>query len=152
MDVRAATLDDIPALLGLAHEFTDESQYGWHFYESAARTRFEAHIREEYTDVLVGVVNGRVVGLVILSWDRDFTEEAVAYVVKFYVRPEARGCGISRKLVDAILDWSQTHKCKHVFASSTANIDGKKDQMFINLFAKKGFKQQGVCLAKELGE
>lgn len=152
MEVRAATLDDIPALLALAAEFIAESQYGWTFYEEAARTRFEGHINEAYTDVLIGIADGEPAGLAIMSWDRDFTAEAVSYVVKFYVRPRFRGIGLARLLVDRLVEWSHSHKCRHIFASSTANIDGVKDKVFINLFAKYGFKQQGVCLVKEVGE
>jgi GNAT superfamily N-acetyltransferase len=147
-----ATEEDVTALCELAKAFIEESNYGWTYYEAAAAGRFTYHINDPESLVLIGGDNGTPAGFAIASWDRDFTREAVAYVVKFYVAPKYRGTRLARKMVDNICEWSLTNGCKHIFATNTANIEGRQDTMFSNLFSKYGFKVQGVCLAKEVNE
>lgn len=147
MEIRAATLDDVLQLCKLAKEFVEESEWGWNYYEDACVQRFSATIKSERDDVFVADNCGELVGLSIVTWDRDFVEEAIGYFVKFYVGRKGRGTTAGRGLVAKSLEWFRDRGCTCVFVTSTAKLSVEADKQFCNLFAKFGFKESGKCLS-----
>lgn len=139
----------MPKLLKLAEAFVKECGYGWNFYPEASEKRIREFMEADSAEVLV---SNEVDGVVLVQWDRDFIEEAVGYVVKFYVGQEGRGKGTAKELVRASDSWFKEKGCRHVFGTVTGNISPELDAAYRALFEKNGYKVQGACLVKGLYE
>ncbi len=75
-----------------------------------------------YAQFIVRAQDGRGVGFAEASLRTDYvngTESSpVGYLEGLFVKPEARGQGVARMLVDAVADWAVAHGCAEL-ASDT---------------------------------
>lgn len=92
--------------------------------------------------------NGKLQAIAILSCFHQFVKEKFGSIDIFYIRPEYRGKGIARDLLQSCLDWFKTRKCDKIVTFSLGKIG--KDQLFINLLKKYGFREEATVLIKDI--
>ncbi len=143
---RTAMPEDLPVLLAIAETFVAESALGYRFDPSRAEQAFWLHMVEPSADVLVIEGDSGLAGFAIVATDDHFTAEPVGYLVKFYIRPEARGSDAGRTLTAACVDWFDGRACVDAWATATAGIG--QDGAFINLLGKFGFAPAGPTLRR----
>lgn len=149
MKTRLATATDLPELLALAREFIAESNYGWTFHREIAESTFRRDIDHEQTDVLVVDADGQIAGCAIVAHDRDFVEQRLGFIVKFFIRQAHRGTAAGRLLAAGCVEWLKEKLCWAAFVTATANIGAAQDRQFANLFAKFGFVACGPTLMRD---
>jgi len=138
--IRPATPNDIPALAAIGRAFAAESGLPGTFSESASRRTLAGAIADPDWIVLVLDERGEIAGGTILALNACYAEEPQAYVQMLYVAPAWRGTDAGRRLVAAICDAADVRNCAAVFASPNAAIGGTNERLFVNLFAKFGFR------------
>lgn len=85
-------------------------------------------------------------GFAIANTDDMFMQNKVGVINKFYVMPEGRGKGVSRILIQQVVDWLDEQGAVHQYATSTGGIGQNK--AFENLLAKVGFVPEGLILKR----
>lgn len=106
MDIRPATVEDIPAIQEVARrswgadypaivsrDTADEGAREWYTEE-----RIRTEINSPDAHVLVAEVEGDIVGFVHGVWSDD-----EGHVMRVYVDPDERGAGIGTALLDAVV-------------------------------------------------
>lgn len=93
---------------------------------------------------------GDVLGYCHVYCQRDYTIERVGELYQFYVKPEARGTGVSRALVEAACKQFDAWECARSYAEGAAGLpDEKQLKTFANLWSKFGYQQVGVTMMRE---
>lgn len=114
MKVRLATPADVPEIVTMGEEFVQVPGYKDRL--AIDRETFGAHLSKALgsPDAAVfvleqdGALFGAIGGLVAPSM---FTPKRNAVELFWFVRPEARGNGNGRKLLDALIEWAKWHDC-----------------------------------------
>ncbi len=147
-DIRAATLDDIPALIDLMAEFYGES--GFPLPEANARAAFIALL----TDTRLGGVwiawqGDRPVGHAVLTVGFSMEYGALrGFVDDLFVRPEARGRGVAGLLIDAVVADCLARGARALLVEVGADNDSGR-----RAYDKAGFVDAGrLLLSRPLGE
>ena len=65
--------------------------------------------------------------------------EALAQVISMWVDPRARGAGVGRALLDAVVAWARTHEPRVIRLSVTDGNDEAR-----RLYQRFGFRDTGV--------
>lgn len=94
--------------------------------------------------VLVGTIEGTVVGLAVAHLD-DVGESALGMVDGCYVEPGARGVGVGRALVEALMAWFSSVSCRGVDVTALPG-----DRRTKNFFEAAGFKARLITMHKTL--
>ncbi|MDA8147557.1 MAG: GNAT family N-acetyltransferase [Actinomycetota bacterium] len=97
--------------------------------------RFEAILRDETRVVLVGTIDGTVVGVAVGRADPIAGGSQVGHLEACYVEPGARGVGVGRLLLDSVVAWCDERGCR--------GIDGVAlpgDRSAKQFFESAGFK------------
>ena len=94
--------------------------------------------------VVVGTIDGAVVGLAVAHLD-DVGEAALGVVDGCYVEPGARGVGVGRALVEALLAWFSSVACRGV---DVPTLPG--DRRTKNFLEAAGFKGRLITMHKPL--
>ncbi|MCQ0112932.1 Ribosomal protein S18 acetylase RimI [Zhouia amylolytica] len=107
-----------------------------------------ALIRSPKAEVLVAVVDNEIVGsgyAKILTAEpfRKFKE--YAYLGFMYVKPEFRGKGINRQIVNSLIDWAKTKELTEIRLEVY-----DKNVLAKNAYTKAGFKPNLVEMRLEL--
>ena len=147
MSVRLATSADIPAVLAMAEVFVGESSYGMAFDQQRSAEYLAMLI--DRPDVLV-LIDDDVQSGVIASVCHDWCAQPCCYVEKLFLMPAARGTGVARSLVAAVVEFARQHDCSHVFSTATAGLGEQVEKLFTNLFRKFGFSGCGQTLCLSL--
>jgi GNAT superfamily N-acetyltransferase len=95
--------------------------------------------------VLVGTFDGAVVGLGVAHID-EVGEAALGVVDGCYVEPEARGVGVGRALLDALVGWFAASSCRGIDACALPG-----DRHAKNFFEAAGFKARLLVVHRPLG-
>jgi len=80
----------------------------------------------------VAELNGRAVGLVYCQLETE--DQTVAHLQAMWVAPEARGAGVGRALVEAVLAWARARSVCRVVLHVTEN-----NGPALRLYAQAGF-------------
>ncbi len=95
-------------------------------------------IRSERAEVLVAVVNNEIVGsgyAKILPAEPYLKFPEYAYLGFMYVKPEFRGKGINKKILDGLIYWAKSHDLTEV------RLDVYEENTIAkNAYLKAGFK------------
>jgi GNAT superfamily N-acetyltransferase len=141
--IRPATQADSAAFHDLAIRYIAESgqhrEYSWAWTQRA----LESFLADGNTLLLVADAETGFAGGILAMLDHAFTAQPVCLVSMFYVRPEYRGTGLARALVQGCVAWADAAHCSHTFASANAMLSDAETQMFVNLCRKFGFQPAG---------
>ena len=149
MQVRPATLKDMPSLLAMARQFILEAPNysGRDLNENALEANLTAVIQgqgaifvTEHKDVLTG-------GIVCLTTKDWFNNQIIAFEQVFYVVPEYRSTQSALLLIDSFVGWSKHMNAKRVQCGTTTGIstDG-----CVRLYRHFGFTEYGILMDLEL--
>ena len=94
--------------------------------------------------VLVGTIDDAVVGLALGRLD-EVGEASLGVVDACYVEPDARGVGVGRAMLDALLTWFEGSGCRGVDASALPG-----DRHTKNFFEAAGFTARLLTLHHQL--
>lgn len=128
--VRLAALSDSPSAFGSTFE-AEAAQPVQHWVERARQGS-----AGDESATFFATVDGRVVGLV--GAYRPDRAGAVVELVSMWVAPEARGSGVARRLVDAVLDWARAGSAGAVELWVT-----RGNGPAIELYKGAGFRETG---------
>jgi GNAT superfamily N-acetyltransferase len=151
LELRMATVDDVPQLVDLFDRFFHESQYATHLqYSRDNATQYLSHvIATGMSPHIVAVLGGAIIGELSYHIDRSFLVEPMAILDEFYVIPEFAGSPVGRALVAAAMDICrdvEKAKCFHLVLSS----GHKRSKTLVNLFKKFGAQEIGTVMNKVL--
>ena len=149
MQVRPATLKDMPSLLAMARQFILEAPNysGRELNENALEANLTAVIQgqgaifvTEHKDALTG-------GIVCLTTKDWFNNQIIAFEQVFYVVPEYRSTQSALLLIDGFVSWSKHMNAKRVQCGTTTGIstDG-----CVRLYRHFGFTEYGILMDLEL--
>lgn len=149
MQVRPATLKDMPSLLAMARQFILEAPNysGRELDENALEANLTAVIQgqgaifvTEHKDALTG-------GIVCLTTKDWFNNHIIAFEQVFYVVPEYRSTQSALLLIDSFVSWSKHMNAKRVQCGTTTGIstDG-----CVRLYRHFGFTEYGILMDLEL--
>lgn len=149
MQVRPATLKDMPSLLAMARQFILEAPNysGRELNENALEASLTAVIQgqgaifvTEHKDALTGAI----VCLTTKDW---FNNQIIAFEQVFYVVPKYRSTQSALLLIDSFVSWSKHMNAKRVQCGTTTgiNTDG-----CVRLYKHFGFNEYGILLDLEL--
>ena len=149
MQVRPATLKDMPSLLAMARQFILEAPNysGRELNENALEANLAAVIQgqgaifvTEHKDALTG-------GIVCLTTKDWFNNQIIAFEQVFYVVPDYRSTQSALLLIDSFVGWSKHMNAKRVQCGTTTGIstDG-----CVRLYRHFGFTEYGILMDLEL--
>ena len=149
MQVRPATLKDMPSLLAMARQFILEAPNysGRELNENALEANLTAVIQgqgaifvTEHKDVLTG-------GIVCLTTKDWFNNQIIAFEQVFYIVPEYRLTQSALLLIDSFVSWAKHMNAGRVQCGTTTgiNTDG-----CVRLYKHFGFNEYGILLDLEL--
>jgi GNAT superfamily N-acetyltransferase len=151
MEIKVFKNDDPNVLRGLldgVEEFINESFYQIEFDRERSSMVLMAYAESPAGEVIyMANDEGKPVAAVLVAAEADFMTEPFGYIVKFYVRPEARRSGVARELLGAATEWFKVQGTAANFATATAGIG--KDKIFVNLFKKFGYTELGPTLIQK---
>jgi len=75
---------------------------------------FQALLTDEARVVLVGTIDGIVVGVAVGAAERRADGSQVGHLEACYVEPGARGVGVGRLLLDSVVAWCDEHGCEGI--------------------------------------
>lgn len=150
-EIRAATVADIPALLGLAKRMHAESP------RFARRTfvpgKCEAVIRALLTGQVAGSVfvaekNHAIVGMAAgFVVEHFFGDEKTASDLAVYVTPEERGGSIAIKLIRAFEHAVRAAGAVELTLGISTEIAAERT---VDLYERLGYRRSGYSMLKEL--
>ena len=149
MQVRPATLKDMPSLLAMARQFILEAPNysGRELDENALEANLTAVIQgqgaifvTEHKDVLTG-------GIVCLTTKDWFNNQIIAFEQVFYIVPEYRSTQSALLLIDSFVSWSKHMNAKRVQCGTTTGISTNG---CVRLYRHFGFTEYGILMDLEL--
>jgi GNAT superfamily N-acetyltransferase len=152
---RRATADDVPRLALLTSEAVAEqidARGGrvWAAREARA-VPADASLRAALDDprqlVVVGTIDGVVVGYAAAHLDSLRDGEALGVVDDIYVEEGARGVGVGEAMIDDVLAWCRQHGCTGVDALA---LPGNRHTK--NFFETFGFTARAIVVHRRLDD
>ena len=149
MQVRPATLKDMPSLLAMARQFILEAPNysGRELNENALEENLTAVIQgqgaifvTEHKDALTG-------GIVCLTTKDWFNNQTIAFEQVFYVVPEYRSTQSALLLIDSFVGWSKHMNAKRVQCGTTTGISTNG---CVRIYRHFGFTEYGILMDLEL--
>ena len=147
-DIRAASLEDIPALIGLMAEFYGES--GYPLPEKSARAAFTTLLSDSQLGAVYVASDGdEPVGHIVLTVGFSMEYGALrGFVDDLFVRPAARGRGVAGALIDAVVADCVARGVRALLVEVGAENDSGR-----RTYDKAGFVDAGrMLLARPLGD
>ncbi len=147
VEFELASTSDVVALTYLFKDFFAESDYadkGITYSPNRAAAWLRSVIESGAFPHVVARRDGKVVGVISWSSDNSFSEEPIAVLHTFFVRPEFRRTAIGRTLMFLALDIAQSEGACAFSAPIASGIHSGLG----NLLSKAGFKPSGSIFTK----
>lgn len=148
--VRLALPDDASEIVHLTKAINEESDYGLVYNEENSFKYIYNHIYYDGCAIAVAEKDDEIIGYVILARSLEYHDRPFCYIGKFFVFLSGRRTDASRKLAAYALKWAKEQDCSHVFATATAGLEEKEQQLFINLMKKSGLVEHGPVLSLKM--
>lgn len=140
LQIRIATLHDLPILYAFEQGIVQaERPYNptlkpdkIHYYDLAA------YVASEKVEVLVATIDEKIVGSAygkIKTSKAHEQHDQHAYLGFMYVKPEYRGQGINRSLINALIHWARRLNLKEL----------RLDVYSENIAAIRAYEKAGFC-------
>ena len=133
-------------------EFFNESNLnGWLTVNRAGyRTMLEDSLDNGGVASFLAVSCNQVVGYIHIYCQNEYTVEPVGELFQFFVRPEWRGTGVARSLIEAAQAQYIAWGCKRAYAEAAPGLrDPRHLNLFRNLFGKFGYEPIGATFMKD---
>lgn len=149
MQLRVATLLDVPALVAMGAEFIQEAPNykSRPYFSDQAAIHFTNVIKGggivfvvEHDDRLIGGFVGRIGG----DW---FNNMKIAFDDCLYVKPEFRTSRAAYLLIDAFVSWARLMNVDRIQCGTTTGVESVG---CIRLYKHFGFTEYGTILDLEL--
>ncbi len=137
-------LEDVLLVL---KEYAEESEWKRTFSRNNSLVTLGRIMESENRDIIIITEKDEIAALSIVSCYYDFVEEKYGSVDIFYVRKKFRKKAFGRLLAAKTVNWFKLKECDKIFTSAMGKIG--KDQEFINLLKKFGFKEFAVTMLRE---
>lgn len=149
MQVRVATIEDIPSLIEIARQFIVEApNYSKReLNETALDQNFRSVMSGAGAIFLVESKNQIVGGIVCLTTTDWFNDQVIAFEQVFYVCPEYRATRAPFLLLDSFISWAKHMNAGRIQCGTTTGINTKG---CIRLYQHFGFSEYGTVLDLEL--
>jgi GNAT superfamily N-acetyltransferase len=95
--------------------------------------------------VLVGEIDGVVVGYARARLDRLSTGELLADLTDLYVEPDAREVGVGEAMLDAVIEWATAQGCTGI---DSVALPGMRDTK--NFFESAGMVARAIVVHRKL--
>jgi GNAT superfamily N-acetyltransferase len=150
---RPATSDDLPRLVELAALSIEEkrAQKGGELWLATAARRppladgFAAELADERSSVLVGTLDGAVLGYGACHVQELGDGRLLGVVTDLFVEPQGREVGIGEALMQALVDWCAAQGC---FGVDSVALPG--DRSTKNFFESFGLTARAIVVHRSL--
>ena len=145
MNIRHATLQDVPALLAFGELMLEEAT---NLPSQFNHKTGEQHIKRciEYGSAWVADGHDGVVGVFLGGIaDEWFSGQKVAFDYALYVLPEYRSSTVGKALVQAFVDWAKGNAVDRIIVGTTTGVQIDKT---VNMYQSMGFKNLGQLLGR----
>jgi GNAT superfamily N-acetyltransferase len=150
---RPATSEDLPRLAELAQQSIEEmrAQKGGDVWAATAARRppfaegFAAELRDPGRAVLVGTLDGAVLGYGAALVEALADDRRLGVVTDLFVEPSAREVGIGEALMDALVAWCREQGC---FGVDSIALPG--DRATKNFFESFGLTARAIVVHRSL--
>lgn len=148
-EARAATVEDLPAIVDLYRAATAElrGEKGGEVWAATTARDRDPDLRLDAEDLLVlaGTYADVVVGYARVEHRNLADHSAVAVLTDIYVEPGARGVGIGEALLDSALAWAREKGCRGV---DSVALPGMRDTK--NFFEAGGLVARAITVHRRL--
>lgn len=110
IQIRQATLSDVPALHGLVGELAE--YVGEHHNFTATIASYEEDFKEDFYKAVVAEDEGTVVGMALYYFVYSTWKGRMVYLEDFVLSPAYRRQGIGQRLWDVLLERGREKGCK----------------------------------------
>jgi GNAT superfamily N-acetyltransferase len=150
IQLRLASVADIPALVALFQVFFNESHYqpALQFSADVCTKYLTSAIGSGFSPHIIAVDGDKIVGVISYHFDESFSATPLAVMDELYALPAYRGTPVGRALVGACMDLMKSDgaTCAHIpLTSGHAAMP-----TLVNLFKKFGAEEIGVVMRKVL--
>jgi len=112
IDVREATVDDVPLILSLIRELAEYERLSHEVVATEEGLRESLFGERRYAEVLIAEHDGAPAGFALFFHNfSTFLGKPGIYLEDLYVRPELRGAGIGKKLLARLAKLAVTRGC-----------------------------------------
>lgn len=143
IEIRLASVDDIPALVELYGKFFAESQWPPFLTFDPQRAVANLHRILTYVPHICAFDRDELVGTISYHLDRQYTDP-IAVMDETYVKPAFRGSNLGRKLV-ALAIYLARHDGAKVFNFPLAS-GMKETKSYVNMLRKFGAVPCGIIM------
>ena len=148
---RMAEVSDIPQIIPLTHEFDEISQFK-HFGVELSENNSEKYLtmvlENNFTPLLLALVDDKVVGWLMFSYDMSFFKRPIAVLNTIFVTKKYRRSVIGRMLLTTAMEIAKDELACAFYAP--VNSGSEHIHSLGNMFAKAGFKMSGYIMSRSL--
>jgi ribosomal protein S18 acetylase RimI-like enzyme len=152
---RRATTDDLDRIAVLAQHLHDElapMRGGalWSAREARPgpyRETFATLLDRDDACVIVGTIDGYVVGIGVVELERLRTGDTLGRVTELYVEPEARDVGVGETIAVEVVAYCDAHDCAGIDALALPGHRAAK-----NFFERSGFTARAIVMHRPRGD
>lgn len=139
VEIRVATGDDIPVLLGLARAFYDED--GFTTSDEQLEANFAALVRSDDARIVLALLDDQVAGFALTTARLILESGTVAELQDLYVTPGARGRGIGSALIADATQWARSQSAVQLEIVVAPN--GQDVSQLFSYYRGRGFVDEG---------
>lgn len=154
MQIRIATLEDLPAICRMGYQLSLDMAALEPDYFSVAEQReapMRAAIEEEKKEIFLAEEEGEVLGFACV-WEEQtkplenyLVPRTFAYLSDLVLSPNSRGKGIGGALLQRCKDWAKSRGLDHMKLDSLSKNDPAN-----HLYAREGFRPVSQVMWAEL--
>lgn len=146
-ELKYATKDDVQGILDVIYpHYFNESMYKILDYDpEMARLTVENWIE----NICVVCKDGeKIVAVASMFLARTYYKQTEANVEMFYILPKYRGKGISRAIVQTLVNVADANNCAIIYTSCAGGVGELNNNLYTNLYKKFNFNKLGTEMVR----